>query len=165
MKKIIATLLGLIFLTASIYSYGTKENNTIIEVNPALYLDIGTTMQVLIDNEGTDDAYIRTIKVTYLDKLDKPIKLSNGDKLYNRCSYETKIVLYAKQDSLELNSWKRMSCEIAAFFNLESSDINWLLENEFKEIRIINVTTNMNKVYRNYQPDYLKNLLTLYNKK
>ena len=168
MKKIIFTIFALLFITASVYSYGFKIEDKIekiTEVNPALYLDIGTTLQVLIDNEGTSDAYIRTLKVTYLDRLDKPIKFQNGNKLYNRCSYESQIVLYANQDSLILNSWKRMSCEIVAFFNLTEEDIQWLKTNEFKEIRIINVTTNMNKVYRNYQPDYLKNLVILYNKK
>lgn len=54
MKKIIMTILGLMFITASIYSYNVKESFSVIESEPSLYLDIGTTLQVLIDNEGTD---------------------------------------------------------------------------------------------------------------
>lgn len=163
MKKIIFTIFALLFITASVYSY--DKINKLTEVAPALYLDIGTTLQVLIDNEGTTDSYIRTLKVTYLDRLDKPIKLQNGDKLYNRCSYQSSIILYSKTDSLTLHSEKRMSCEIAAFFNLAEEDIIWLKENEFKEIAIINITTDFRKTYRNYQADYLKNLIIEHNKK
>ena len=57
-----------------------------------------------------------------------------------------------------------MSCEIVAFFNLKESETQWLKENNIYQIRITNVTTNNNFNFKNPQPEFLKNLVTLYNK-
>lgn len=158
MKKL--TLIILSIITFAVIS------NTIIESDSSLYLDINTTITPLIENsdEPLIDQYIKTLKITYKDYLDKPIKLQNGDKLYNRCSYNTTLIFYSEKDSLKLESWQRMSCEIVAFFNLKESDSQWIKNNNINKISIINVTTNNKFVYKNEQPEFLKNLLTLYNK-
>ena len=138
-----------------------------VDKESSLLLDLNTSITPIIENEGEplSDQYIRTLKVTYRDYLDKPIKLQNGDKLYNRCSYESLITFYSEKDSLKINSTKRMSCEIVAFFNLENQDVEWLKINDINFIRINNITTNHNFYQKNPQPDYLKKLLTLYNVK
>ncbi len=167
MKLFLTFLLLGISLALVTYSSTSTEKYTDNYQEPALYLDLNTTITPIIDNEDEPfkDRYIRTIKVTYKDYLDKPIKLQNGDKLYNRCSYQSLITFYSEQDSLKINSSKRMSCEIVAFFNFENQDIIWLKQNSINFVRINNITTNHNFYEKNPQPDYLKNLLTLYNGK
>ena len=130
-----------------------------------LYLDLNTTIQCIIENSNgsNEDKYIRTLKVTYKDHLDKPIKLQNGDKLYNRCSFESELVLYSESDSLVLNSWRRMSCEIIAFFNLKQRDSEWLKVHTVNKLKIKNITTDFCEIYKNEEPLYLMNIIKKYN--
>lgn len=130
------TLILILFVSFGfIKSYDTSEE--------PLYLDLNTTIQCIIENaDGSEkDKYVRTLKVTYKDHLDKPIKLQNGDKLYNRCSFESQIVLYSESDSLVLNSWKRMSCEILSVFNLSPPSIMFLKTNQINKIIVCNTLT------------------------
>lgn len=152
------TLILILFVSFGfIKSYDTSEE--------PLYLDLNTTIQCIIENaDGSEkDKYVRTLKVTYKDHLDKPIKLQNGDKLYNRCSFESQIVLYSESDSLVLNSWKRMSCEIVAFFNLKQRDSEWLKVHTVKKIQIKNITTDFCESYDNQEPLYLATIIKKYN--
>jgi hypothetical protein len=160
MKKIVSFLL--IFCITAI-TLGSIY--TIIESDSSLYLDLNTTITAIIENEELplQSQYIRTLKVTYKDFLDKPIKLQNGDKLYNRCSFESQLIMYSESDSLVLDSWKRMSCEITAFFNLTKRDSEWLKYHVVNSITIKNITTNYCKNYKNEQPLFFNNIIKKYN--
>lgn len=157
---IILLMMYALVVSSITYNSYYKEDDT-----NSLYLDLNTIITPIIENvdEPMKDRYIRTIKVHYKDYLEKPIILQNGDKLYNRCSYQSLITFYSETDSLKIVSTQRMSCEIVAFFNFNNEDITWLKANDIDKIRINNMTTNYNFLEKNPQPDYLKNLLTLYN--
>jgi len=132
-----------------------------------LLLEENIVIHPIIENEEmlSEYQYIRTLKVYYKDLLNKPIKLQNGDKLYNRCSWQSSLTFYSKEDSLEVVSTPRMSCEIVAFINLELTDIQWLKANNIYKLKVDNLTTDYNITVVNTQPEYLKDLLTLYNAK
>jgi len=132
-----------------------------------LELDDTTFIIPIIENEDSqneNDKYIRTLKVGYVDRLDKPIKLQNGDKLFYRCSYESQMIFYSESDSLVMASWKRMSCEVIAFFNLKENDVKWVKENSINRIKIRNVTTNFEKTFKNDEPEFLQALFIRFNK-
>jgi len=132
-----------------------------------LELDDTTFIIPIIENEDSqneNDKYIRTLKVGYVDRLDKPIKLQNGDKLFYRCSYESQMIFYSESDSLVMASWKRMSCEVIAFFNLNENEVKWVKENSINRIKIRNVTTNFEKTFKNDEPEFLQALFIRFNK-
>jgi hypothetical protein len=160
MKKLIAFVFVLLLTSTIGFSYLLYK-----EHNSSLYLDLNTTITAIIENEELplQSQYIRTLKVTYKDFLDKPIKLQNGDKLYNRCSFESQLIMYSESDSLVLDSWKRMSCEITAFFNLTKRDSEWLKYHVVNSITIKNITTNYCKNYKNEQPLFFNNIIKKYN--
>ena len=154
----------LVLLTAFIaYAISVKG---LIEQEPALYLDNNTTIQFIIENDDSPDElkWVRTLKLTYKDYLDKPIKLSNGDKIYNRCSYRSQIIFKAVSDTLAITSMPRMSCEIVAFFNLSKENLDWLATRDVYEFEIHNLTTDLVLVYENKQPDYLNTIINKFNK-
>jgi hypothetical protein len=125
-------------------------------------------IQPIVENldMGEDYWYIQTVKVYYKDTLGfKPIYLRKGPPLDSRCSDETKITFISKKDSLTVKSIKRMSCEIIAYFNLNSYEVNWLKSKMIDKIIIFNVVTdNSYMVYIN-DVSYLNSLLNKYNVK
>ena len=160
MKKLTAFLISF-FITvitiASIYSS--------IESDSSLYLDINTTITPIIENaeEPLRDQYIRTLKVTYKDYLDKPIVLQNGDKLYNRCSFQSTITFFSESGKCVIPSYPRMSCEIVAWVNLKETDVAWLKANKVSKIEITNLTTESSQVFQNPDPAFFIGLLNKYN--
>jgi len=125
-------------------------------------------IQPIIENleMGEEYWYIQTVKVYYKDTLGfKPIYLRKGDPIDSRCSDETKVTFISKNDSLTVTSIKRMSCDIIAYFNLNSYEVKWLKSRMIDKIIIFNVVTdNSYLVYIN-DVSYLNNLLNKYNVK
>ena len=133
---------------------------------PLIQKDI--KIQPIVENldMGEDYWYVQTIKVYYKDTLGfKPIYFRKGNPLDSRCSDETEITFISKKDSLTVKSIRRMSCEIIAYFNLNSYEVNWLKSKMIDKIIIFNVVTdNSYMVYIN-DVSYLNNLLNKYNVK
>lgn len=158
----IAPLVILVFIIL-LMSFTYKK-----KIEDPYQLDQTTVIIPIIENEDSNiesEKYIRTFKVFYQDRLAKPIKLQNGDRLFNRCSYESQITFYSESDSLVMGSWKRMSCEIIAFFNLQERDNMWLKTHVIKKIKIVNITTDKCLEYNDVKPTYFFDLLNTYNKK
>lgn len=144
-----------------------KQNNDIENGIGVLQLDGTTVIIPILENEDSkieSEKYIRTLKVQYSDKLDKPIRLRNGDKIYNRCSYQSHIKFYSESDSLSIESWKRMSCEVVAFFNLTQRDSEWLKTYRIKKIKIRNLSTDCEFTFEDFNSLYLKEMISKYNK-
>ena len=125
-------------------------------------------IQPIIENleMGSEYWYIQTVKVYYKDTLGfKPIYLRKGTPIDSRCSDETKVTFISKNDSLTVTSIKRMSCDIIAYFNLNSYEVKWLKSRMIDKIIIFNVITdNSYLVYIN-DVSYLNTLLNKYNVK
>jgi len=144
-----------------------KQNNDIENGIGVLQLDGTTVIMPILENEDSEiesEKYIRTLKLYYEDKLDKPIRLRNGDKIYNRCSYQSQLIFFSESDSLSIASWKRMSCEVVAFFNLEKRDEQWLKTYMIKKIKLRNLSTDCEFTFEDFNPLYLRELLRKYNK-
>lgn len=122
----------LFIVIASLFVYSFKSNDD------RLQLDANNYIQPIIDNEGTQDAFIRTIKVHYQD-LNTKVKLN--DSTYYRCAYETRVTFYSAFDSLVLNSESRKSCDINALFNLSDAEYKWLRVHSLYYIKIRNMNT------------------------
>jgi hypothetical protein len=159
----IAPLVILVFIIL-LMSFTNKKT-----IEDPYQLDTTTVIIPIIENEDSDiqsEKYIRTFKVFYQDRLAKPIKLQNGERLFNRCSYESQIIFYSEEDSLAIGSWKRMSCEIIAFFNLQERDNMWLKTHVIKKIKIVNITTDACFEFDKLdKPNYFFDLLNTYNRK
>lgn len=125
-------------------------------------------LQAIVENldMGEDYWYIQTVKVYYKDTLGfKPIYLRKGNPINSRCSDETKVTFISKSDSLTITSLKRLSCEIVAYFNLNSYEVKWLKSRMIDKIIIFNaITDNSYIVYIN-DVSYLNKLLNKYNVK
>jgi hypothetical protein len=125
-------------------------------------------IQPIIENleMGEEYWYIQTVKVYYKDTLGfKSIYLRKGNPIDSRCSDETKVTFISKNDSLTVTSIERMSCDIIAYFNLNSYEVKWLKSRMIDKIIIFNVVTdNSYLVYIN-DVSYLNNLLNKYNVK
>jgi hypothetical protein len=119
----------------------------------------------IIENEelGPDYWYIRTIKLYYKDNLPHGIELRKGPPVNSYCSDETDLTFYSNSDSLTIKSYKRLSCEILAIYNLSEKDSDWLKSHLVYRLKIHNIITE-NKYYVNIDNvSYFKNLLTKYN--
>jgi hypothetical protein len=124
-----------------------------------------TRIVPIIENEelGPKYWYIRTIKLYYKDKLPRGIELRKGPPVNSYCSDETDLTFYSNSDSLTVKSYKRLSCEILAIYNLSEKDSDWLKSHLVYRIKIHNIITE-NKYYVNIDNvSYFKNLFTKYN--
>ena len=124
-----------------------------------------TRIVPIIENEelGPKYWYIRTIKLYYKDKLPRGIELRKGPPINSYCSDETDLTFYSNSDSLTIKSYKRLSCEILAIYNLSEKDSDWLKSHLVYRLKIHNIITE-NKYYVNIDNvSYFKNLLTKYN--
>jgi hypothetical protein len=124
-----------------------------------------TRIVPIIENEelGPKYWYIRTIKLYYKDKLPRGIELRKGPPINSYCSDETDLTFYSNSDSLTIKSYKRLSCEILAIYNLSEKDSDWLKSHLIYRLKIHNIITE-NKYYVNIDNvSYFKNLLTKYN--
>ena len=119
----------------------------------------------IVENEdlGPEYWYIRTIKLYYKDKLPHGIELRKGPPLDSYCSDETDLTFYSNSDSLTIKSYRRLSCEILAMYNLSEKESDWLKSHLVYGIKIHNIITE-NKYYI-YVDDvyYFKNLFNKYN--
>jgi hypothetical protein len=129
-------------------------------------LSVGETRIVpIIENEdlGPKYWYIRTIKLYYKDKMPRSIELRKGPPIDSYCSDETDLTFYSNSDSLTIKSYRQLSCEILAIYNLSEKDSDWLKSHLVYRIKINNIVTE-NKYYINMDNvSYFKNLFTKYN--
>lgn len=129
-------------------------------------LTVGETRIVpIIENEelGPKYWYIRTIKLYYKDKMHRSIELRKGPPIDTYCSDETDLTFYSNSDSLTIKSYKQLSCEILAIYNLSERDSDWLKSHLVYRLKIYNIVTE-NKYYVNIDNvSYFKNLFTKYN--
>ena len=129
-------------------------------------LSVGETRIVpIIENEdlGPKYWYIRTIKLYYKDKMPRSIELRKGPPIDSYCSDETDLTFYSNSDSLTIKSYRQLSCEILAIYNLSKKDSDWLKSHLVYRIKINNIVTE-NKYYINMDNvSYFKNLFTKYN--
>jgi hypothetical protein len=107
--------------------------------------------------------YIRTLKLYYKDRMPHGIELRKGPPLDSYCSDETDLIFYSQSDSLKIKSYKRLSCEILAIYNLSEKESDWLKSHLVYRLKIHNIITE-NKYYV-YLDDvnYFKQLFTKYN--
>jgi hypothetical protein len=119
----------------------------------------------IIENEdlGPKYWYIRTLKLYYKDRMPHGIELRKGPPLDSYCSDETDLIFYSQSDSLKIKSYKRLSCEILAIYNLSEKESDWLKSHLVYRLKIHNIITE-NKYYV-YLDDvnYFKQLFTKYN--
>ena len=124
-----------------------------------------TRIVPIIENEdlGPKYWYIRTLKLYYKDRMPHGIELRKGPPLDSYCSDETDLIFYSQSDSLKIKSYKRLSCEILAIYNLSEKESNWLKSHLVYRLKIHNIITE-NKYYV-YLDDvnYFKQLFTKYN--
>ena len=121
----------LIILSIFVFSFKAEDK---------LVLDTNNSIQLLVENEGTNDAYIQTLKLSYKD-LNTRIKTKETDSTYYRCAYETRLTFYSAFDSLEINSISRKSCDINAYFNLNEVYYKWLMVHSVYYVKIRNMNT------------------------
>lgn len=121
----------LIILSIFVFSFKAEDK---------LVLDNNNSIQLIVDNEGTNDAFIQTLKLTYKD-LNTRIKTKETDSTYYRCAYETRLTFYSAFDSLEINSISRKSCDINAYFNLNEVYYKWLRVHPIYYVKIKNMNT------------------------
>jgi hypothetical protein len=123
-------------------------------------------MQPIVENleMGEKYWYVQTVKIYYKDTIGfKPISFRRGDPLTSRCTDSTYVTFISGGDSLSTYSIGRLSCEIIAYFNLNSYEVNWLKNHFINKIMIRNIVTdNSYLVYIN-DTTYLYEVLNKYN--
>ena len=123
-------------------------------------------LQAIVENldMGEDYWYVQTIKVYYKDTLGfKPITFRKGDPLTSRCTDSTLITFISKGESLSTYSIRRLSCEIIAYFNLNSYEVKWLKTHLVDKIIIRNIVTDNSYIVYINDTDYLYEILNKYN--
>lgn len=121
----------LVILSIFVFSFKAEDK---------LVLDNNNFIQLIVDNEGTNDAYIRTLKLSYKD-LNTKVKTKQTDSTYYRCAYETRLTFYSAFDSLQINSQSKYSCDINAYFNLSDTEYKWLRVHSLYYVKIRNMNT------------------------
>jgi hypothetical protein len=123
-------------------------------------------IQPIVENleMGEKYWYVQTVKIYYKDTIGfKPISFRRGDPLTSRCTDSTYVTFISEGDSLSTYSIRRLSCEIIAYFNLNSYEVNWLKNHFITKIMIRNIVTdNSYLVYIN-DTTYLYEVLSKYN--
>lgn len=153
-------LFPIFIIIASLFVYSFKTDDT------RLVLDHNNYIQPIVDNEGSKDAFIQTLKVHYVD-LNKNVKTNPEDTTYYRCAWETKVTFYSAFDSLEINSISRKSCDINAYFNLNEVYYKWLRVHPIYYVKIKNMNTKYEIIHDIPTQDkqrYLQIKLYHYNK-
>jgi hypothetical protein len=131
---------------------------------PLIQKDI--KIQPIVENleMGEQYWYVQTIKVYYKDTIGfKPITFRKGDPLTTRCSDSTLITFLSKGESLSTYSIRRLSCEIIAYFNLNSYEVRWLKTHLVDKIIIRNIVTDNSYIVYINDTDYLYEILNKYN--
>lgn len=131
---------------------------------PLIQKDI--KIQPIVENleMGEQYWYVQTIKVYYKDTIGfKPITFRKGDPLTTRCSDSTLITFLSKGESLSTYSIRRLSCEIIAYFNLNSYEVRWLKTHLVDKIIIRNIVTDNSYIVYINDTDYLYEVLNKYN--
>jgi hypothetical protein len=123
-------------------------------------------IQPIVENleMGEKYWYVQTIKIYYKDTIGfKPISFRRGDPLTSRCSDSTFVTFISRGDSLSTYSIRRLSCEIVAYFNLNSYEIRWLKEHLIDKIVIRNIVTDNSYIVYINDTTYLYEVLNKYN--
>jgi hypothetical protein len=123
-------------------------------------------IQPIVENleMGEEYWYVQTIKIYYKDTIGfKPISFRRGDPLTSRCSDSTFVTFISRGDSLSTYSIRRLSCEIVAYFNLNSYEIRWLKEHLIDKIVIRNIVTDNSYIVYINDTTYLYEVLNKYN--
>jgi hypothetical protein len=123
-------------------------------------------IQPIVENLEMGDKYwyVQTIKIYYKDTIGfKPISFRRGDPLTSRCSDSTFVTFISKGDSLSTYSIRRLSCEIVAYFNLNSYEIRWLKEHLIDKIVIRNIVTDNSYIVYINDTTYLYEVFNKYN--
>ncbi len=123
-------------------------------------------IQPIVENleMGEKYWYIQTIKIYYKDTIGfKPITFRKGDPLTSRCTDSTYVTFISAGDSLSTYSIGRLSCEIIAYFNLNSYEINWLKNHFINKIMIRNIVTDNSYIVYINDTTYLYEVLNKYN--
>jgi hypothetical protein len=123
-------------------------------------------IQPIVENleMGNKYWYVQTIKIYYKDTIGfKPISFRRGDPLTSRCSDSTFVTFISKGDSLSTYSIRRLSCEIVAYFNLNSYEIRWLKEHLIDKIIIRNIVTDNSYIVYINDTTYLYEVFNKYN--
>ena len=131
---------------------------------PLIQKDI--KIQPIVENleMGEKYWYVQTIKVYYKDTIGfKPITFRKGDPLTSRCTDSTLITFLSKGESLSTYSIRRLSCEIIAYFNLNSYEVRWLKTHLVDKIIIRNIVTDNSYIVYINDTDYLYEVLNKYN--
>jgi hypothetical protein len=161
MKSTIFKIFTVLFIIEAVLLFNSFSNMKYIE--PMLILDENTSIYPIVENSDlVGDSYVRTLKVRYKDINKRVVK---NDSTYYRCAFETQMTFYSAFDTLALNSLSRKSCEIIAFFNLDTTDINWVKNNHIYFIKFKNMNTKYEIVLENPEPRYLTNVFLKYNRK
>jgi hypothetical protein len=123
-------------------------------------------IQPIVENleMGEKYWYVQTIKIYYKDTIGfKPISFKRGDPLTSRCTDSTLITFLSKGESLSTYSIRRLSCEIIAYFNLNSYEVRWLKTHLVDKIIIRNIVTDNSYIVYINDTDYLYEVLNKYN--
>lgn len=123
-------------------------------------------IQPIVENLEMGDKYwyVQTIKIYYKDTIGfKPISFRRGDPLTSRCSDSTFVTFISRGDSLSTYSIRRLSCEIVAYFNLNSYEIRWLKEHLIDKIVIRNIVTDNSYIVYINDTTYLYEVFNKYN--
>lgn len=123
-------------------------------------------IQPIVENLDMGDKYwyVQTVKIYYKDTIGfKPISFRKGNPLTSRCSDSTFVTFISKGDSLSTYSIRRLSCEIVAYFNLNSYEIRWLKEHLIDKIIIRNIVTDNSYIVYINDTTYLYEVLNKYN--
>lgn len=131
---------------------------------PLIQKDI--KIQPIVENleMGEQYWYVQTIKIYYKDTIGfKPITFRKGDPLTSRCTDSTLITFLSKGESLSTYSIRRLSCEIIAYFNLNSYEVRWLKTHLVDKIIIRNIVTDNSYIVYINDTDYLYEVLNKYN--
>lgn len=131
---------------------------------PLIQKDI--KIQPIVENLEMGDKYwyVQTIKIYYKDTIGfKPITFRKGDPLTSRCTDSTLITFLSKGESLSTYSIRRLSCEIIAYFNLNSYEVRWLKTHLVDKIIIRNIVTDNSYIVYINDTDYLYEVLNKYN--
>jgi hypothetical protein len=123
-------------------------------------------IQPIVENLEMGDKYwyVQTIKIYYKDTIGfKPISFKRGDPLTSRCTDSTLITFLSKGESLSTYSIRRLSCEIIAYFNLNSYEVRWLKTHLVDKIIIRNIVTDNSYIVYINDTTYLYEVFNKYN--